>query len=42
MDCCGAVSRSFYIREMANILFAKYGDQLIQTIGEKWIYNFIQ
>jgi hypothetical protein len=42
LDQRGAAPRPSHVREMANILLAKRGTTPIQTVGEKWAYNFIQ
>ena len=42
MDSRGAAPRQSHVRELANILLAERGTTLIQTVGEKWVYNFIQ
>jgi len=42
IDQHGAAPRPSHVREMANILLAKRGSLPIQTVGEKWVYNFIQ
>ena len=31
-----------HVREMANVLLAKHSSTPIQTVGEKWVYNFTQ
>jgi hypothetical protein len=41
MDQCGAAPRPSHVREMANILLAECGSTPTQTVGEKWVYNFI-
>ena len=42
MDSRGAAPRHPQVRDMANILLAERGSTPIQTVGEKWVYNFIQ
>ena len=42
MDLCGVAPWKSYVREMANILLVERGSTPIQTVGEKWVYNFIQ
>ena len=42
IDSRGAAPRQSHVREMANILLAERGSTPIQTVGEKWVYNFIQ
>ena len=42
MDTCDAAPRYPQVREMANILLAERGSTPIQTVGQKWVYNFIQ
>jgi hypothetical protein len=41
MDQRGAAPRPSHVREMANILLMKRGSTTTQTVGEKWVYNFI-
>ena len=41
MDRRGAAPRPGHVRDMANLLLAKRGESPIQTVGEKWVYNFI-
>jgi hypothetical protein len=41
MDQRGAAPRPSHVREMANILLAQRGSIPTQTVGEKWVYNFI-
>ncbi|KAJ8226388.1 hypothetical protein LV160_009114, partial [Aspergillus fumigatus] len=41
MDQRGAAPRPSHVREMANILLAQRGSTPTQTVGEKWVYNFI-
>jgi hypothetical protein len=41
MDRRGAAPRPSHVREMANILLSKRGETTTQTVGEKWVYNFI-
>ncbi|KAJ5573102.1 hypothetical protein N7450_010086 [Penicillium hetheringtonii] len=36
MDMCGAASRPSKLRDMANILFAVYNNQLPTTVGKNW------
>ncbi|KAJ5568130.1 hypothetical protein N7450_001957 [Penicillium hetheringtonii] len=42
LDRRGAAPTQAHVREMANLLLAKRGSTPIQTVGEKWVYNFIQ
>jgi hypothetical protein len=42
LDLRGAAPTQAHVREMANILLTKRGSTPIQTVGEKWVYNFIQ
>ena len=42
LDSRGAAPTQAHVREMANILLAKRGSTPIQTVGEKWVYNFTQ
>ena len=42
MDARGAAPRPSMVREMANLLLAKRGSTPIQTVGEKWVYNYTQ
>ena len=42
MDSRGAAPRYPQVREMANILLAERGSTPIQTVGQKWVYNFVQ
>ena len=42
MDSRGAAPRHPQVRDMANILLAERGTSPIQTVGEKWVYNFIR
>jgi hypothetical protein len=41
MDQRASAPRPSHIREMANILLSKRGSTTAQTVGEKWVYNFI-
>ena len=41
MDSRGAAPRQSHVREMANILLVERGSTPIQTVGQKWVYNFI-
>jgi predicted HTH domain antitoxin len=41
MDQRGAAPRPSHVREMANILLAQRGSTPTQTVGEKWVFNFI-
>jgi hypothetical protein len=40
MDSRGAAPRPTSVREMANLLLARRGTTPIETVGEKWVYNF--
>ena len=42
LDTRGAAPTQAHVREMANILLVKRGSTPIQTVGEKWVYNFTQ
>lgn len=42
MDQRGAAPRPSHVQEMANILLAQRGLTPTQTVGEKWVYNFIK
>ncbi|KAJ5614365.1 hypothetical protein N7528_008019 [Penicillium herquei] len=42
LDLRGAAPTQAHVREIANILLVKRGSTQVQTIGEKWVYNFIQ
>jgi hypothetical protein len=42
MDQRGAALRPSHMREIANILLAQRGSTSTQTVGEKWVYNFIK
>ena len=42
MDQRGAAPRQAHIQEMANILLSKRGTTPIQTVGGKWVYNYIK
>lgn len=42
LDIRGAAPTQAHVREMANILLAKRGSTPIQTVSEKWVYNFTQ
>lgn len=37
----GAAPRPATVREMANLLLAARGTTLVQTVGENWVYNFV-
>jgi hypothetical protein len=41
MDQRGATPRPSRVQEMANILLAQRGSTAIETVGEKWVHNFI-
>jgi hypothetical protein len=40
MDSRRAAPRPTIVRDMANLLLAKRGTTSVETIGEKWVYNF--
>jgi hypothetical protein len=40
MDNRGGAPRHSTVREMANLLLARRGTTLIETVSEKWVYNF--
>jgi hypothetical protein len=40
MDSRGAAPRPSMVREIANLLLARRGTIPIETVGEKWVYNF--
>jgi hypothetical protein len=40
MDDRGGAPRPSTVREMANLLLARRGTTPIETVGEKWVYNF--
>jgi hypothetical protein len=42
LDQRGAPPRPSQIREMANILLAQRGTTPLQSVGEKWVTNFIK
>ena len=42
LDLRGAAPTKAHVREMANILLAKRGSTPIQTVGQKWVYNYTQ
>ncbi|THC87090.1 hypothetical protein EYZ11_013463 [Aspergillus tanneri] len=42
LDRRGAPPRPSHVQEMANILLAKRGTTPIQTVGDKWVYNFVK
>ena len=42
LDLRGAAPTRSHVRELANLLLAKRGSIPIQTVGEKWVYNFTQ
>jgi hypothetical protein len=42
LDRRGAAPTQSHVREMANLLLAKRGSTPIQTVGEKWAYNYVQ
>lgn len=42
LDQCGAAPRPAHVQEMANILLTQRGITPVQTVGEKWVYNFIK
>lgn len=41
MDSRGAAPQPATVREMANLLLAARGTTLVQTVGENWVYNFV-
>jgi hypothetical protein len=41
-DRRGAAPRPLHVQQMANLLLAERGSTPVQTVGEKWVYNFIQ
>jgi hypothetical protein len=42
MDIRGAPPRPTTVQEMADILLAARGSTQVQTVGEKWVYNFVK
>jgi hypothetical protein len=42
LDLRGSAPTQGHVREMANLLLAKRGSTPIQTVGEKWVYNYTQ
>jgi hypothetical protein len=42
LDDRGAAPRPSTIRETANLLLAARGTIPVQTVGEKWVYNFVK
>ena len=42
MDLRGVPPRYPQVREMADILLAERGSIPIQTVGDKWVYNFVK
>ena len=42
MDTRGAPPRQSHVRDMANLLLTEQGSTPHQTVGSKWVYNFIQ
>jgi helix-turn-helix, Psq domain. len=42
LDLRRAAPTRSHVREMANLLLAKRGSTTIQTVGEKWVYNYTQ
>jgi hypothetical protein len=42
MDMRGAAPRPPHMRDMVNLLLAERGSTPSPTVGQKWVYNFIQ
>ena len=42
LDDRGAAPRPSTVRETANLLLAARGTTPVQTVGEKWVYNFVK
>jgi hypothetical protein len=42
LDDRGAAPRPSTVRETANLLLAARGTIPVQTVGEKWVYNFVK
>jgi hypothetical protein len=42
LDDCGASPQPTTVREVANLLLAARGSTPVQTVGEKWAYNYVQ
>jgi hypothetical protein len=42
MDSRGAAPRPATVREMANLLLAKRGSTIVQTVGENWVTKFVK
>ena len=42
LDDCGAAPRPATVQETANLLLAARGTTPVQTVGEKWVYNFVK
>ena len=42
LDDRGAAPRPSTVREIANILLAARGNTPVETVGEKWVYNFVK
>jgi hypothetical protein len=42
LDLRRAAPTKAHVQEMANILLAKRGSTPIQTVGQKWVYNYTQ
>jgi hypothetical protein len=42
LDDRGAAPRPTTVREVANLLLAARGSTPVQTVGEKWAYNYVQ
>ena len=42
LDDRGAAPRPATVRETANLLLAARGTTPVQTVGEKWVYNFVK
>jgi hypothetical protein len=40
MDDRGGAPRPLMVREMANLLLARRGTTPIETVSDKWVYNF--
>jgi hypothetical protein len=42
LDDRGAAPRPTTVREIANLLLEARGTTPVQTVGEKWVYNFMK
>ena len=42
LDDRGAAPRPTTVRETANLLLEARGNTPVQTVGEKWVYNFVK